>query len=209
MRDIYIVLIRANTGLGKIARKITGYEYTHIAVSLDRSLTDFISFSRRYHSFPFDAGFMHEYRDYYAYGIYDYFKAKVYRLPLSDLDFQTVLDYIISLENNKKQIFNLFSMITMPFLHGFRIHNANNCMSFTAKIIELSRRAKMLKPYYKYSIKDIDELISNYLFFEGMIKRRDSAGYREYMRHFQIFKYITDLTKLISLLTFRFILYKT
>ena len=47
MRYIYIVLIKAHTGLGSIARKFTHYPYTHIAVCLDKSLTDYISFSRR------------------------------------------------------------------------------------------------------------------------------------------------------------------
>ena len=63
MKDIYIVLIKAHTGLGSIARRLTGYPYTHIAVSLDRSMTDFISYSRRYHYIPFDAGYTHDYRD--------------------------------------------------------------------------------------------------------------------------------------------------
>ena len=35
---IYIVLVKALTGLGRIARKITRYEYTHIAISLDENL---------------------------------------------------------------------------------------------------------------------------------------------------------------------------
>ena len=60
MKWVYIVLIKAHTGLGAVARHITGYPYTHIAVSLDRSMTDFVSFSRRFHNFPFDAGFTHE-----------------------------------------------------------------------------------------------------------------------------------------------------
>ena len=32
MRYIYIVLIKAHTGLGSVARKFTLYPYTHIAV---------------------------------------------------------------------------------------------------------------------------------------------------------------------------------
>ena len=41
MKTVYIVLIKTHTGLGAVARRITGYPYTHIAVSLDRSMEDF------------------------------------------------------------------------------------------------------------------------------------------------------------------------
>ena len=68
MKRIYICLVAAHTGLGQCVRRFSDYPYTHIAVSLDASLTDFVTYSRRRHSLPLDAGFMHEYRDYYAFG---------------------------------------------------------------------------------------------------------------------------------------------
>ena len=80
---IYIVLVKALTGLGRIARKITRYEYTHIAISLDENLEDFITFSRRKHYSPFDAGFMHEKRQYYAFGKNKNVKVKVFKIKIS------------------------------------------------------------------------------------------------------------------------------
>ena len=57
---IYIVLVKAHTGLGKVSRVLSGgYEYSHIAVCKDDRFEDFITFSRRRHYAPFDAGFMH------------------------------------------------------------------------------------------------------------------------------------------------------
>ena len=49
MKNIYIVLIKAHTGLGKLAKTITKYDYTHIAVCFDNKLTEFITYSRRRH----------------------------------------------------------------------------------------------------------------------------------------------------------------
>ena len=138
MNELYIVLIRAHTGLGKAARKITGYGYTHIAVCTDRSLTDFVSYSRRYHNYPFEAGFTHEYRDYYAFGHHDSVCIKVFRLTPDAEHYDKVIRYIRRCENDSEETFNLFSMMTMPILHGIRIYKANNCMSFTARVIELS-----------------------------------------------------------------------
>ena len=203
MKELFIVLIRPYTGLGSIARRFTKYEYTHIAVSLDNSLSEFVSYSRRYHSFPFDAGFAHEYRDYYAFGRHRSVKVKVFRLRMSDEKYSDILQYINACENDSDEIFNLFSMATMPILHGFRIYKANNCMSFTAKIIELSGLVDMEKPYYKYSIEDMDKLLSEHFYFEGKLRRKVSDNYENYMRSFEPIKYTSDMIKLISKLIIR------
>ncbi len=190
MKDIYIVLIKAHTGLGKLAKTITGYDYTHIAVCLDRSLTDFITYSRRRHYLPLDAGFMHEYRDYYAFGRHDRVRVKAFKIPVTDSCYQEITDFISRCENDSEQMFNLFSMITMPIVHGFRIYKAHNCMSFTAKIIKLSGAVKMDKSYYRYSIKELDKLLSGYEFFEGYLKRVNSKDYEKYMEKPKLSEYM-------------------
>lgn len=203
MKELFIVLIRPYTGIGGIARRFTKYDYTHIAVSLGKSLSEFVSYSRRYHSFPFDAGFAHEYRDYYAFGKHRSVKVKVFRLKVSDEKYRDILQYINACENDSDEIFNLFSMATMPILHGFRIYKANNCMSFTAKIIRLSGLVDMEKPYYKYSIEDMDKLLTEHIYFEGKLTRKASDNYESYMRSFEPLKYISDMVKLVSKLVIR------
>ena len=203
MKYIYIVLIRAHTGLGAIARRITGYPYTHIAVSLDASLTDFISFSRRYHFFPFDAGFTHEYRDYYAFGKHKSFVAKVFQVPVSEDEYAEICCYIEKCEHNNRLVFNLFSMATMPLIGGFRIQDADNCMSFTAQVLTKCGAVKMKKNYWHYSIQDIDVLLHDYFYFEGKIKRISSKSYSSYMRPFSVSKYLKDAVHLFFILISR------
>jgi hypothetical protein len=204
-KDIYIVLIKAHTGLGNIARKITGYEYTHIAVSLDHSLTEFKTFSRRKHYLPFDAGFMTEYRDFYAFGKHKNVKIKVFKLTIEDERFEAIEKFIDECERDGEYIFNLFSMITMPVFHGFQVYKAHNCMSFTAKIIELTEKVPLDRPYYKYSIKDLDQLLDSYKIFEGYLERKKSEGYQEYMKKPNTLEKITTSTKLILTLVKRLI----
>lgn len=182
MREIYIVLIKAHTGLGKVARALTGYPYSHIAVCFDKELTDFVTYSRRRHYVPMDAGFMHEYRDYYAFGTHDSFDVKVFCLPIEECAYEAIRQFVFLCENDKEQMFNLFSMMTMPLLHGFLIYKTHNCMSFTAKILQLSGIIEMTRPYYRYSVKDMDELLRPYVFYEGELCRFPSAGYEQYMK---------------------------
>lgn len=181
MQHIYIVLIKAHTGLGRFARLFTGYDYTHIAVSLHKELKDFVSYSRRRHFVPLDAGFMHEYRDYYAFGNHEKVKIKVFEVPVEEQCYKRVLAFVSQCENDGEQMFNLFSMMTMPLIHGFRIYKAHNCMSFTGKVLALSGAVKMDRPYYRYSIKEIDDLLQGYPVFEGNLRRTASPEYEAYM----------------------------
>ncbi|MDO4862909.1 MAG: hypothetical protein Q4A05_01960 [Ruminococcus sp.] len=204
MKKLYIVLIRAHTGLGAVARSLTHYPYTHIAVSFDRSLTDFISFSRRYHYFPFEAGITHEYRHYYAFGSHRDFRAKVFGLEVDDEHCAAVREYISACESDSKMLFNLFSMATMTLVGGFRIPHAENCMSFTARCVELSGCAELKRPYWRYSIRDIDELLSEHMIFEGRILR-GSAPSDGYMTPFEPIRYAVGMARLFPALTCRLI----
>ncbi len=137
---IYIVLVKAHTGLGKVSRVLSGgYEYSHIAVCKDDRFEDFITFSRRRHYAPFDAGFMHETRGCYCFGTHDRVKLKVFRLPIDLRAKREVYHFLRHVERQQdKYLFNLYSMVTMPVLHGFVIDGAHNCMSFVGKVVELS-----------------------------------------------------------------------
>lgn len=175
---IYIILIKALTGLGKFSRKISNYDYTHIAMSFDDELDDFITFSRKKHYSPFNAGFMHEKREHYAFGKNKSVKVKVYKIPVSKSNIKIIKEYINKIENDNEYIFNLYSMITMPIFHGIRIYKAHNCMSFVSKIIELSNTVEMKKKYYKYDIKEIDKLLEKYLLNEYYLEKdKDDDAY--------------------------------
>lgn len=169
---IYIVLIKALTKLGKFSRRINPYEYTHISVCLDDKLEDFITFSRKRHYSPFDSGFMHEKIEHYAFGDKKEVKVKVFAIPVNINNKYKIEEYIKKIENDKEYIFNLYSMITMPFFHGVEIYKAHNCMSFVSKIIELSNSVTLEKKYYQYSIEDIDKLLDKYLCKEGYLQKR-------------------------------------
>lgn len=164
---IYIVLVKALTGLGKFARKFSEYEYTHTAVCLNENIDDFITFSRKKHYAPFNSGFMHETLDCYAFGNNKKVKLKIFKVPVTSENKKKIERYIDNAAKDKDYIFNLYSMATMFLIHGFRIYKAHNCMSFVSKVLELSESVPMTKKYYKYSIKDIDILLSDYKYKEG------------------------------------------
>ena len=149
---MYVVLVRAMTGLGKVCRSLGKYEYTHIAVSFEEELKEFVSFSRRKHYVPFDAGFMREKVEHYAFGPHQKVRVKVFKIPVTEEAMERIQAYIKKVEAEEEYVFNLYAMLTMPLLHGFRLYKAHNCMSFVAKLLKLSG-VKLAQPYYKYNIK--------------------------------------------------------
>ena len=175
---ICIVLVKVLTGLGKFARRFSKYEYTHIAVCINKNIDDFITFSRKKHYTPFNSGFMHETLDCYAFGNNEKIKLKIFKLPVTIENKKIIEQYIKKVANDNEYIFNLYSMATMSLFHGFRIYKAHNCMSFVSKILKLSKSVNMTKKYYKYSIKDIDILLSDYkykeeYFYKTKIQNKD------------------------------------
>ena len=207
MKYIYVVLIESYTGLGRILKKFTGYRYEHIAVSMNKDLREFYSFSRKQHHHPFNAGFMKEYRDYYAFEEYERFYSKIFALPVTEEQYDDIEAFIERLSKDEDQIFNLFAMLTTPVIHGFRIYKAHNCMDFTARVIEMAG-VKLEKPYYKYDIPDIDRLLTGYPVKEGYVARRNSADYEKYVEKSNLFTSLKEFVTAVGKLTARCLLIK-
>lgn len=199
MYKIYVVLIKAHTGLGSIARKVKKFEYTHVAVCLNSEFRDFYSFSRKHHYLPADAGFMVEKRDFYAFGEHQNFKTKVFEIPVSDENYSKVLKFLEDCKTDEEMMFNAISMIFMPI----EIYKTHNCMTFTAKIIELCDVIKFPKVYYKMRLKDIDQALQEFTYSEGLLDRESSNDYEEYMRKFSLGTKIAKTTKLFAKLLLR------
>lgn len=200
----YIVLVKSLTGLGKFARLTSKYDYTHIAVCLDEKFDKFYTFSRRKHYSPFDCGYMIETLDCYAFGKNKDVKLKIFKVPVSKENKEKIEKYIEKISKDSRYIFNFYSMITMPIFHGFKIYKAHNCMSFVSKIIELSDTANMSKPYYKYNIKEIDELLTEYLYKEDFFEKKKIEA-NEYMNYVGVIKNTIYFIKLNSKLIYRLI----
>lgn len=199
---IYVVLVKALTGLGKFARLTSKYDYTHIAVCLDENLDKFYTFSRRKHYSPFDCGYMVETLDCYAFGKNKDVKLKIFKVPVLKENKEKIKKYINKVSSDSNYIFNFYSMITMSFFHGFKIYKAHNCMSFVSKIIELSGAVNMSKTYYKYNIKEIDELLSEYIYKEEFFDKKKIET-KDYMKYIGVFKNTIYFIRLNSKLIYR------
>lgn len=201
----YIVLEKSHTVFGKIARLTDPYEYTHITYSGDRDMKHFVSFSRNKHYAPFASGFSDETLDCFAYGKNESVKLKVFKIPVSAENKERINEFVEFVRKDRKNYyFNLFSAVSMPIFHGFRIYKTYNCMSFTGKILELSGTIPMDRAYYKYTIEDMDKLMSDYVYDEREFTREEILT-PDYMDRVNIFYNIGTLVRMLCVLLWRLV----
>ena len=181
MNHIYVVAIRENTGIAKLARAVLKFEYSHIAICLDESLSEFLTFSRRKYYSPLDSGYMVETRNCFGDMDAPQFKAKVFKVEVTQGELAAIKKLIGEIAQDDEYIFNVFSMITMPIFHGFELYKTHNCLSFVGRVLQEVKSIKMCKPFYKYAIKDFTALLDDYVHFEGMIEKDDNfaPGYMD------------------------------
>ena len=176
MHKIYIYLFKEETVVGKVARKLLKYPYTHIAFTLNHE--DFITFSRRRHYDPFNSGFMIEERAQYTFGANKEIEARYYVVEVNDKALRDINDYMMSVGDD---CFNLYGMLLSPF-GGIEISGANNCMTFVARILEVVNIPLIKKPYYKNSIEDIEKaLIRSKFIKEDVIIKKEYED-EDYMK---------------------------
>lgn len=190
MHNIYIYLFKEETVVGKVARKLLKYPYTHIAFTLNHE--DFITFSRRKHYDPFNSGFMIEKRDHYTFGNNKEIGARYYSVPLSDEALIKINNYMMEVSGD---CFNLYGMLLSP-IGGIEIPGANNCMTFVAKVLELSNIKLLKYPYYKNSISDIEEALKRGGYISKDIVIKKNKEDISYMQKVTLPKQITSFYKL-------------
>ena len=77
-------------------------------------------------------------------------------------------------------------------------------MSFTARVLEMVESVKMNRPYYKYSIEDIDDLLSYFKYDEREFERKEIES-PNYMRKINPLFNVGCFFRLNAVLLFRMI----
>ena len=90
MKSVYILLTRSQTYVGRFIHLMTGDEYTHVSLALDRDLERLYSFGRKYMHFALPGGFIPENIHGGIYQRYSAAQTLIYELTVS----QEVYDQI-------------------------------------------------------------------------------------------------------------------
>lgn len=157
---LYVMLSRTDTGVGRMIRFFTRYNYNHVSLTLDPSLTQWVSFARYRVDVPLAGGFVEEPAErFLSRGIS--IPVRIYRIPLTEEQYQR-LHQLFSLAGRRDSglIYNLFSAFFTAFGRPYPIPGAYTCLDFACTVLD--------KP--SPSIRKLDEALEPQLFFEGTLE---------------------------------------
>jgi len=169
MKNLYVMFTRTSTVVGKMIRAVTRYEFSHVSLALSDDLTEFYSFARKNVNNPIYAGFVKEKRCYFTLGKENKTRVKIFKISVEDEVYYKVREFVIQVANDDELIYNLFSLITMPIMHGIQPYKQHTCISFVSEALAVNGIVKFNKPTYKYTPKELERKLKKYLFLDGYI----------------------------------------
>ena len=165
-KNIYIILSKTNTKMGKIIRTFTRYEYNHVSISLNKNFKEVYSFSRYYKNTPLVGGFTVE-----SFLRYDKStKIKIFEIPLDYKTYYSLKKYINFIKiYRKKFIYNTFSALFSIFKINYDIKNSYTCLSFIKHLFTKFNILNFKNKDFN-SIKNLNNKLKNYIYYDGIIE---------------------------------------
>ena len=165
-KNLYIAFVKSNTNAGVLIRKLTGWRYSHISISLDDNLEEYHAFSRLNYKSSFIAGYTKEYKSNYSQLKNKKAEITYYKIPITKKELDKINNFIEDIKNDKEYIFNYPSMFTTTILHGFELYKSYNCITFVTKILTFINKVKLERKYYKYDLNNLEDELKKYYYKE-------------------------------------------
>lgn len=156
-RQLYVMLSRTDTYMGKLIRLATHYNYNHVSLSLDPDFRRWVSFARYVKGVPLAGGFVEESPErFYACG--DSVPVKIFRIEISQERYEHLLSLFAQAGRmDTGLIYNTPGAVLSGVGIHYSVSGAGTCLEFANAALEESHLA----------IRDLDRLHQNDLIFEG------------------------------------------
>lgn len=171
MRYIYLILSSTPTKFAYCIRKVGRTRYNHAAISLDENLEYTYAYARRMHKTVFLSGLVRENLDRYTLKKNKPVPISVYRIPVTEREYEWIKNIIMRMENDTEYMYNLYSVLTYPVTKGFRTYKSFTCTEFVTHILR-KLNYPINKPCYSYRPDDLIPILDGYNVYEGDIRRR-------------------------------------
>lgn len=158
--QLYIMLSRTDTGMGRLIRFFTRYDYNHVSLSLDPQLRSWVSFARYAVDVPLAGGFVREPAErFHLRG--QAVPVRVFRVDLPGERYDK-LPALFSLAGNRESglIYNSLSALCSVFGGHWDIPGAYTCLDFACAV--LGRRYS--------TIRALDRALEPKLYFAGDLR---------------------------------------
>lgn len=156
---LYIMISKTDTGVGGIIRKVTGFPYNHVSMTLDPSFRRWVSFARFHCDTPLYGGFLAEPAErFLAKG--QQIDVHIFALELTPRRFSE-LEALFSKAGTPDSgyIYNYVELLTLVFGIRFPVQNAYTCLGFANAVMGTEFR----------NIRELDEKLQPHLFYAGAL----------------------------------------
>ena len=167
-KELYIVFSRTGTMPSNIIALFTQKEYSHVSLSLDRSLTNMYSFGRLTPAKALPGGFVKENIYDGVFAMFPKSKCLVYKLNITDKQYENFITELNKfIKNNEKYKYNvkglLFAYLNKPYKRDYYYF----CSQFVSEILinsgiyKTDKQPELIKPM------DLLEIENKVLVYEG------------------------------------------
>lgn len=158
-KKLYVMISKTDTGIGSVIRKVTGYPYNHVSMTLDPTFRTWVSFARFIQDTPLYGGFIVE--------PVERFLAKgktvdvhIFAVDITPQRYEELRDLFSKAGNpDSGYIYNHFELVTLTFGIKFPIRNAYTCLGFANAVMGTNYA----------SIQDLDRQMAPMLYYEGTL----------------------------------------
>lgn len=139
MKTIYILLTRTGTYFARLIRAVTGEEFSHASISLDRELNQLYSFGRLHYRVPFIGGFIREDVHTGVFGRNPHALCVLYKLDVPDDIYEQIESRVSEMSRNRGSYrYNMIGLAACLLGIKYRRSRHFLCSQFVADVLERS-----------------------------------------------------------------------
>lgn len=143
----------------RIVKKCTKYNWTHIAISLNKSCDKIYSFGRKSLKSAFHGGFITETKNGEFYTKFNNSLCRIYELEVEDEKYESLESIISEMEKNKEKYkYDYFGAVLRFFKIHAKFKNKYVCSYFVAYLLEKSNIHNFNKEAYLVTPKDFEDI---------------------------------------------------
>ena len=140
MKKIYLILMHTNTIPAKLVKFFTRYEYSHVAISLEKDCNIIYSYGRKKVNSILNGGYTAEKRNGEFFKKFNNTVCKIYEIDVTKKQYQRVKEIINDMQlNTTKYKYDFLGIIPRFFGIPVTIKNRYVCSYFVAYVLKESK----------------------------------------------------------------------
>ncbi len=168
MKKIYIIQMHTKTIPAKFIRFFTHYNYSHIAISFDKSCNIIYSAGRKKYNTVLDAGFVEESKNGLFFKKFFDTNCRIFELEVTDKQFRKLQKNILYMKKHEELFkYDYLGIILRFFKLPINFKDRYVCSYLVAKLLQDSGVYNFHKELYFIEPKDFEKMPNTQVIYKG------------------------------------------